>query len=180
MAKKPKGAPEAPSAATPLTAGEGDRETRASPAHSSLRGLAEMAGESPAPMAQATPEVLLPAATATAVGAQQTPPQDTVVLPPLPSPPVPPAAASPTPPVVLARADVSPHSSSILERAAAELDRLRQDLLGADPRLVAGCLELALGCIRSDASIRAALVQASTACDGEREATLEAKAARDA
>ena len=61
-----------------------------------------------------------------------------------------------------------------------ELDRLRQDLLGADPRLVAGCLELASGWVCSDASIRAALVQASTACDEEKQAVLEAKAARDA
>src|SRR4051812_39245536 len=117
-------------------------------------------------MAQVTPEVPLPAAATTAVGAQQAPPQeDVVVLPP--SPPTPLTAVSPTPPAVL-------------DHDAAELDRLRQDLLGADPRLVAGHLELASGWIRSDASIRAALVQASTACDEEREATLEAKAARDA
>ena len=83
------------------------------------------------------------------------------------SPPTPPTAASPTP-------------STILDRAAAELDRLRQDLLGADPHLVAGRLELASGWIRSDASIRAALVQASTACDEEKLAVLEAKTARDA
>mgnify|MGYP005832243157 CR=1 FL=1 len=56
----------------------------------------------------------------------------------------------------------------------------RHDLLGADPCLVAGRLELASGWICSDASIRAALVQASTACDEERQAVLEAKAARDA
>ena len=41
-------------------------------------------------------------------------------------------------------------------------------------------MELASGWIRSDASIRAALVQASTTCDEERQAVLEAKAARDA
>ena len=46
--------------------------------------------------------------------------------------------------------------------------------------MVAGRLELASGWIRSDASIRAALVQASTACNEERQAVLEAKAARDA
>ena len=39
---------------------------------------------------------------------------------------------------------------------------------------------LASGWIRSDASIRAALVQASTACDEEKQAVLEAKATRDA
>ena len=41
-------------------------------------------------------------------------------------------------------------------------------------------MELASGWVRSDALIRAALVQASTACDEEKQAVLEAKAARDA
>ena len=40
-------------------------------------------------------------------------------------------------------------------------------------------MELASGWIRSDALIRAALVQASTTCDEEKQAILEAKAARD-
>ena len=88
-----------------------------------------------------------------------------VALPP--SPPTPPIAISPTPPAVL-------------DRAAAELDRLRQDLLGADPRLVAGHLELASGWVRSDASVRAALAQAATGCDEEKQTILEAKAACDA
>ena len=44
---------------------------------------------------------------------------------------------------------------------------------------MAGRLELASGWVRSDASIRAALVQALTACDEERQAVLEVKAARD-
>src|SRR3954467_15153031 len=104
-------------------------------------------------MAQATPDVPSPAAASAAVGAQQASPQDAVVVQP-PSPPTPPTAVSPTPPAVL-------------DRAAAELDRLRQDLLGADPRLVAGRLELASRWIRSNASIRAVLVQASAACDEE-------------
>ena len=117
-------------------------------------------------MAQATPEVPLPAAATTAVGAQQAPPQDAVVALP-PSPPTPPTAVSPTPPAVL-------------DRDAGELDRLWQDLLGADPRLVAGRLELASRWIRSDASIRAAVVQASTACDEEKQAILGAKVARAA
>ena len=117
-------------------------------------------------MAQATLEVPLPAAATTAVGAQQAPPQDTVVML-APSPPTPSTTVSLTPPTVL-------------DRAAAELDRLQQDLVGADPRLVAGRLELASGWIRSDASIRAALVQASTACDEEKRAVLGAKAAREA
>ena len=94
-------------------------------------------------MAQVTPEVPLPAAATTAVGAQQTPPQDVVAAPP-PSPPIPLVVVSPTP-------------SAILDRAAAELDRLRKDLLGADPRLVAGRLELVSGWVCSDASVRAVL-----------------------
>ena len=40
-------------------------------------------------------------------------------------------------------------------------------------------MELVYGRVRSDASIRAALVQASTACDGKRQAVLETKASRD-
>src|SRR4051812_17322746 len=123
-AKKPKGAPEASSAATPPPVEEGGRDARASPARSSSRGLAELAGASSAPMAQVTPMVPLPTAATTVVGAQQAPPQDAVVLPSPPSPLAPPTAVSPTPPAVL-------------ERAVAGLDRLRQDLLGADPRLVA-------------------------------------------
>ena len=117
-------------------------------------------------MAQVTPEVPLPAAATSAIGVQQVPPQDAMVALP-PSPPTPPTVISPTPPAVL-------------DRATAELDWLRHVLLGAIPRLVAGRLELASGWIRSDASIRAALVQASMTCDEERQAVLEAKAARDA
>ena len=108
----------------------------------------------------------MPDAIATAVGAQQVLPQDAVVTLPS-SPPTPPTTVSPTPPTVL-------------DRTTAILDRLRQDLLGADPRLVVGCLELASGWIRSDASIRAALVQASTSCDEEKLVVLGAKATRDA
>ena len=120
---------------------EGDRDAQASPARSSSRGLAEPAGASSAPTAQVAPEVLLPAAATTVVGARQTPPQDAAAALP-PSPPTPSAAVSLTP-------------SAIVDRAVAELDQLRQDLLGADPRLVAGRLELASGWVRSDGSIRA-------------------------
>ena len=82
-------------------------------------------------MALATPEAPPLDAVATAAGAQQAPPQDTVVTLPS-SPPTPPTAASLSPPTVL-------------DHAAAELDRLRRDLLSADPRLVAERLELASG-----------------------------------
>ena len=144
MAKTPKGAPETPSMAAPLLAEEDERDARASPARASLRGPAEPAGASSAPMALATCEAPPLDAATTAAGAQQAPPQDTVVTLPS-SPPTPPIAASPSPPTVL-------------DRAAAELDHLWRDLLSAVPRLVAGRLDLASGWIRSDASIRAALV----------------------
>ena len=117
-------------------------------------------------MAQATPEVPLPDATAVVIGALKVPTHGAVITL-TSSPPTPPTAISPTP-------------STILDHAATELDRLRKDLLGADPRLVARRLKLASGWVRSNASVRAALVQASTTCDEEKLAILEAKAARDA
>ena len=87
---------------------EGDRDAQASHARSSSQGLAEPAGASSVPTAQVAPEVLLPAAATTAIGARQTPPQDAAAALP-PSPPTPPAAVSPTP-------------SAVLDRAVAELD----------------------------------------------------------
>ena len=138
-AKRLNGAPEALSGAAIPPAGEGGGKARASPARSSSRGQAGRAGASSAPMAQATPEVSLPDATAAVIGAQKVPTHGAVITLPS-SPPTPPTAISPTP-------------STVLDRAAAELDRLRQDLLGANPRLVAGRLELASGWVRSDASV---------------------------
>ena len=90
-------------------------------------------------MAQATLEASSPDATAAIIGAQKVPTHGAVITLPS-SPPTPPTAISPTP-------------STVLDRAAAELDRLREDLQGADPRLVAGRLELASGWVRSDASV---------------------------
>ena len=161
---KPKGAPEAPSAIVPFPEKEGDRDAQASPARASSRVQVEPAGASSAPLTQATPEVPLLDAASTAVVAQLVPSQGTLVSLPS-SPPTPSTAASP---------------NTVLDCAIAGLDRLRQDLPGADPRLVVGRLELASGWIRSDASIRAALVHASSACDEEKQAALEAKVARDA
>ena len=59
-------------------------------------------------------------------------------------------------------------SSTILERALSEMTQLREDLLGADPRLVAGRLELAFGWLQSDAAVRATLNQATTASEKEK------------
>ena len=165
-AKKLKGAPKVPSGAAPLPTKEGGCKAQASPARSSSRGLVELAGASSAPVAQATPEVSLPDATAAVIGVQKVATHGAVITLPS-SPPTPPTAISPAP-------------STIMDCAATELDRLRGDLQGTDPRLVAGRLELASGWVRSDASVRAALVQATTACDKDKQAILQVKAARDA
>ena len=67
---------------------------------------------------------------------------------------------------------------------------MQADLLGADPRLVAGRLELASGWLHSDLAVRAALGQAAAAFEKEKQgaanvaadhemALKDAKAARD-
>ena len=70
------------------------------------------------------------------------------------------------------------------------MTRLQADLLGADPRLVAGRLELASGWLHSDLAARATLSQAAAASEKEKQsaaniaadremALKDAKAARD-
>ena len=71
-------------------------------------------------------------------------------------------------------------SATIFDQVASELSQLREDLLSADPRLVAGRLELASGLARSAASVRAVLSQAASASDEKKQAARQAKAARDA
>ena len=85
-------------------------------------------------------------------------------------------SSSPTPLVPVS----SDLSATVLDRVTNELSQLREDLLSADPRLVAGRLELASGWARSAASVRAALSQAMSASDGEKQAASQAKAACDA
>ena len=59
------------------------------------------------------------------------------------------------------------------------MTQLQADLLGADPRLVAGRLELASGWLQSDTAVRAMLNQAATASEKEKCATAQAAAARE-
>ena len=47
--------------------------------------------------------------------------------------------------------------AAVLERALLEMTQLQADLLSADPRLVAGRLELAYGWLHSDLAVRATL-----------------------
>ena len=58
----------------------------------------------------------------------------------------PPPAAAPLIPSPFASPDV-------LEPALSEMTQLREDLQGADPLLVAGCLELVSGWLCSDVSV---------------------------
>nr|XP_020151005.1 uncharacterized protein LOC109736203 [Aegilops tauschii subsp. strangulata] len=71
-------------------------------------------------------------------------------------------------------------SSAVLERTLSDMTPLREDLLGADPRLVAGCLELASGWLQSDAVVRATLSQAATTSEKEKGAAAQAAADREA
>ena len=87
-----------------------------------------------------------------------------------------PPSSSPAPPVPAS----SVPSAAILDQVTSELSQLREDLLSADPRLVARQLELASGWARSAASVQTALSQAVAASNGEKQATNQAKAARDA
>ena len=62
---------------------------------------------------------------------------------------LPPTTASPLP---------GPSAPAVvLERALSEMTQLQADLLSADPRLVAGRLELASGWLHFDLAVRAAL-----------------------
>jgi len=85
-------------------------------------------------------------------------------------------SSSPAPPVPAS----SVSSAVVLDQVASKLSQLREDLLSADPRLVAGRLELASGSARSAASVRAVLSQVVSASDGEKQAANQAKAAHTA
>ena len=85
------------------------------------------------------------------------------------------SSSPPAPP-----APVSSDPSVILDQAVNKLSRLREDLQSADPRLVVGRLELASGWACSAASVQAALMQAASASDEEKQAARQAEAARDA
>ena len=60
------------------------------------------------------------------------------------------------------------------------MTQLREDLLGADPLLVAGRLELASGWLQFDAAVRAALHHATTTFEKEKQAVAQAAADREA
>ena len=59
------------------------------------------------------------------------------------------------------------------------MTQLQADLLTADPHLVAGCLELASGWLHSDLVVRAALGQASTASERQKQSATNSAADRE-
>jgi len=60
------------------------------------------------------------------------------------------------------------------------MTQLQADLLSADPRLVAGRLELASGWLHSDSAVRATLSQAVAASEKEKQSAANAAADREA
>nr|XP_020171218.1 uncharacterized protein LOC109756794 [Aegilops tauschii subsp. strangulata] len=93
--------------------------------------------------------------------------QAKVTMPP-PPPPTAPLAPGPS------------ASPDVLECALSEMTRLREDLQGADPHLVAGHVELVSGWLHSDVSVRAVLSHAVATSEKEKQATAQAAAARKA
>ena len=119
-------------AAVAPSAEKGGDNTRTSPARSPSRGQEEHRQDEPAPVAPLAPEVPAPGSA------------DEVPRAPEPSIFQAPVKTSPPPP----SASLAPHSSApsaALEHVFLGMAKLREDLLGADPHLVARRLELASG-----------------------------------
>ena len=129
--------------AVPPSAEKGGDSTRTSPARSPLRGQDEHRREESAPAAPLAPEASVPGS------ASEVP----KALEPLISQ----ALVTTLPPPAAPLAPSSSASSAALERVLSGMAQLREDLLGADPRLVAGRLELASGWIHFDLAVRASL-----------------------
>nr|XP_040258458.1 MAP7 domain-containing protein 1-like [Aegilops tauschii subsp. strangulata] len=153
--------------AAPPSAEKGGGSTRTSPARSPSRGQGRHHREESAPVAPLAPEVPTPGST------------DEIpkTLEPLISHAQ--VTTSPAPSAALL-APGSSASSTTLERVLSEMAQLREDLMGADLRLVAGRLELASGWLHSDSAVRATLSQAAASSEKEKQSTVKAAADRDA
>nr|XP_020192089.2 MAP7 domain-containing protein 1-like [Aegilops tauschii subsp. strangulata] len=152
----------------PPSVEKGSDGTRTSPARSSSRGLEEHPRGESAPVAPLALEALVSSPAAGVPKVQEPPVPQAVVT--IPSPPPPAAPLTPGPSA----------SPDVLEHALLEMTRLREDLQGADPHLVAGRLELVSGWLHSDVSVRAALSQATATSEKERQVAAQAAAAREA
>ena len=84
------------------------------------------------------------------------------------------------PPLVAPLAPGSSDSSTALERVLSEMAQLREDLLVADPHLLARRLELASGWLQSDVAVQATLSQAAMTSEKEKQAAAQAAADREA
>ena len=126
-------------AVPPSTEKEGS-SARVSLARSSSRGQEEHRHVESVPMAPLAPEVPALGAADEVPAAPEPAVSQALVMMSLP-----PTVASPLP-------DPST-PAAVLERALSEMTQPREDLLGADPRLVAGRLELASGWLQSDAAV---------------------------
>ena len=136
----------------PSSAEKGGSGARISPARSSSRGQEEHRRVESAPMAPLAPEV-------PASGAVDE-------VPAAPEPAISQALATTLPPPSVAPSlPGSSTSAAVLERALLEMIQLQADLLSADPRLVAGRLELASGWLHSDLAVRAMLSQAAASSE---------------
>nr|XP_020171538.1 MAP7 domain-containing protein 1-like [Aegilops tauschii subsp. strangulata] len=154
-------------AAAPPSAEKGGDSTRTSPAWSPSRGQEEHHREESAPVAPLAPEVPV-AGSADEVPKAQEPLISQALVTTPPPPPAAPLAPS------------SSASSAALECVLSEMAQLREDLLGAELRLVTGRLELASGWLHSDPAVRASLSQAAAASEKEKQAAAKAAADREA
>ena len=137
--------------AAPSTKKGGDN-THTSPARSPSRDQEGRRHEESAPEVPLTPELPMSGLAAEVPKAQEPYVSQALVMASPPSPAAPLFSGSSA-------------SSAVLEHALSEMTQLREDLLGADPRLVAGRLELASGLLQSDAAVRTMLNQAATASE---------------
>nr|XP_040258420.1 translation initiation factor IF-2-like [Aegilops tauschii subsp. strangulata] len=139
-----------------------------SPARSSSRDLGDNPREELGPVAPLAPEAPVSGSAAEVSKAQEPPVSQAMST--IPSPPPPAAPLIPGPST----------SPDVLECALSQMTRLREDLQGADPRLVAGRLELVSGWLHSDVSVRAALSQATATSEKEKQVAAQAAAAQEA
>nr|XP_040258203.1 tol-Pal system protein TolA-like [Aegilops tauschii subsp. strangulata] len=154
-------------AATPPSSEKGGGSTRTSPARSPSRGQGRHHREESAPVAPLAPEVPAPVSADEVLEA----------LEPLISH----AQVTTSPPPSAALLAPSPSASSIaLERFLSDMARLREDLLGADPRLAAASSEKEKqSAIKVAADRDAALKDAEAACGRCQELEDELKRLRD-
>nr|XP_020189660.1 microtubule-associated protein 4-like [Aegilops tauschii subsp. strangulata] len=158
----------APTPAASPSVEKGSVGAHVSPPRSSSRGLGKDPREESSPVAPLAPKAPVSGSVAEVSKAQEPPVSHAVVT--TPSPPPPAALLIPGPSA----------SPDVLERALLEMAQLREDLQGADSRLVAGRLELVSGWLHSDASVRATLSQATATSEREKQAAAQAAAAHEA